>query len=327
MRLLSIGLVVLMTLAGCAASDEEALPSSLTNFDDLGGEATATTGLIRGVVVDTTITPIAKATVVVNGESKAEITTDDQGRFLVDSLAPGTYLVKASAAFHHESQTTVEVVAGVSDPPITKVQLEPLFDQKPYSVPIKQTGFFECSQAGATPGLYSSSNCIVNWCKLYGPPDVCANTQPLDNVTSQNREWHMAVGPGWQQIVFEMTWTPTSDGTSRNLGMSVSWEKSQRDGAHFFASVNSGNPMRFQLDTGVPHETGQTTDEGAPEDTLEVIPADGMERVSYFVSVRQDNFPVPAIALNQKFEVIIHQFYYGLPAEGWSFVAGDERPF
>ncbi|MEK6985128.1 MAG: carboxypeptidase-like regulatory domain-containing protein [Candidatus Thermoplasmatota archaeon] len=331
MRLLPLGLVALLTLAGCAASDEEALPSSLTNFDDLEGEATATTGIIRGVVVDTTITPIAKATVTVNGATKAEKVTDDQGRFLVEGLEPGTYLVKATAPFHFDSQTTVEVVAGVSDPPITKVQLEPLFDQKPYSVPIKQTGYFECSQAGA--GVYASSNCVTDHCPIVLDPAQCNDlpTKAMDNLTSQNREWHMDVGPGWQQMVFEMTWTPTAQGTSAWMGMVVSTFKPLRDPSHNFASYSSANPMRFQLDVGVDHES--STADLEPD----LIPAEGLSQVSYFVSARKDgNAPTcavdeflctPGIAINQDFEVIIHQFYYGLPREGWSFVAGDERPF
>ena len=327
MRLpLALGLVAALVLAGCAGGTETPT-SSAANFDDLKGDATETTGLIRGVVVDTSITPIPKASVSISGAMKRDLTADAQGRFLAEGLTPGTYLVKADSPLHHEAQTTVEVVASVDEPAITKILLAPLFDQKPFSVPIIQRGFFQCSQAGAQPGFgYSSSNCIVNWCKLYGPPEVCANTQPLDNVTSQEREWHMDVGAGWQQMVFEMTWQPSAEGTSQNMGLSVSWEKSQRNGAHWFASVNSGTPMRFQLDVGVPHETAQTTDGGAERDAWEMIPAEGMDRVSYYASVRQDGF-VPAIAYEQRFEVVIHQFYYGLPKDGWSFVAGDKAPF
>ncbi len=322
--------VVGLVIAGCAGGGP-ASSSEPAAFDDLKGDATATTGLIRGVVVDTAIKPIAKATVQVLGATKHNLSADAQGRFLIDGLKPGTYLLKASAPLHKDAQTSVDVVASVDEPAITKILLQPLFDQKPFTVPLIKRGFFQCSQAGATPVVgYSSSNCVTDMCPRFYDDRAFCNTLPtamMNNLTSQEREWHIDVGAGWQQAVFEMTWTPSAEGTSQNMGMTVSTFKPLRDPAHFFASVGGGNPLRFQLDVGVPHETSQIPSEDAPfPNNLTSIPASGMEQVSVFVSVRQDGF-VPAIAYEQDFEVIVHQFYYGFPKEGWSFVAGDKPPF
>ncbi|MEA3165292.1 MAG: hypothetical protein QOJ26_136, partial [Thermoplasmata archaeon] len=58
----------------------------------------------------------------------------------------------------------------------------------------------------------------------------------------------------------------------------------------------------------------------------EQVPAEGLGRMSYFVSVRGDGF-TPGIALNQRFTIYLTMFHYGKPVEGWSLVAGDELPF
>ena len=111
------------------------------------------------------------------------------------------------------------------------------------------------------------------------------------------------------------------------MGLVVSTYKPLRDPAHNFASVSSANPMRFQLDVGVDHPSSNSVEP-------ELLPAEGMDQVSFFASARRDGDGVtcavlcpPGIAYEQRFEVVIHQFYYGLPKEGWSFVAGDKTPF
>lgn len=116
-----------------------------------------------------------------------------------------------------------------------------------------------------------------------------------------------------------MTWEPTSQGTSTNMGMVVSTYKPERDGAHWFAEFEGANPLRGQIDVGEEHPTAGNVD---PTE----IPEEGLERMSYFVSVRPDG-ETPGLALNQKFTVYLTMFHYGKPPEGWSFVAGDPLPF
>lgn len=305
-------LLLLPALAGCAGTADPRDDA----FDDIPIEVTATTGAIRCVVVDDRIRPVEGATVTARGAgAEATATTDAEGRCVLTNLAPGTYFVTVQSAAHKEAQSSTEVLAGVADPPLVRILVERLFTQDPFSVQIVREGFFECSQAGA--GLYSSSNCVYDpyrW--ALGPPSP---TQAIDNVTQQEREWHADVGPGWQQLVFEMAWEPTSQGTSQNMGIVVSTYKPERAGAHWFAEFEGGSPIRGQIDVGVEHESASGVDP-------EKIPEEGLQQMSYFVSVRPDGF-TPGLALNQRFTVYLTMFHYGLPPEGWSFVAGDSLPF
>jgi hypothetical protein len=323
---LACGVVAALLLAGCVGSSApKATDAALNN---LSVPVSQTTGGIKGVVVDGAIAPIAGAKVSLalpTGGNQTQV-ADKEGRFVYSGLAPGTYFLTASAPLYHAAQTSAEVKAGV-DPPVTKILLQPLFSQKPYHQSIKQKGFFECSQAGI--GLYSSSNCVTDYCPIVENPSTCNGlpTAMLDNVTNQNREWHADVGDGWQTMVFEMTWSPTAQGTSSNMGMTVSTYKPTRDPGHWFASVAGPNPLRFELDVGKVHATASGVEP-------KMVPATGMSRMSYFVSVREpdgsqcvfDCVP-PGIALNQDFEVFLTQFYYGVPPDGWSFVHGDPFPF
>jgi hypothetical protein len=150
----------------------------------------------------------------------------------------------------------------------------------------------------------------------------------LDNVTNQNREWHLDVGPGWQNLIFEMQWDATTPATSKELHMTVSTYKPTRNPGHWFASWASPNPFLLRLDVGKKHPTAQT-----PQGTPEVIPAEGMNQVSYFVSSAPDTSGpdggaiLPSVALQQKFDVYYHIFYYGIAPDGWSFLKGDKPPF
>lgn len=330
--LATIVLLLSFVLSGCTASNTGSVGGATTgadlteNFNEL--KVSATTGGIRGVVVDPSIAPIAQAKVALALKTGNQTSTSDKmGRFTFTDLAPGTYFLSINHPLYRPQQTTVEVAAGVADPQVTKVQLTPLFSQKPYTVQIKHKGFFQCSQAGV--GLYSSSNCVTDYCPIVQDPKTC-NTLPtnaLNNVTSQQREWHADVGSGWQNQVFEMTWTPSSQGTSANMGLTVSTYKPERNPKHWFASVESANPLRLQLDVGKAHPNASGVD---PTN----ISADGMSRMSFFASVRKDAAGAtcglscpPAVAVNQEFEVFLTQFYYGFAPTDWSFVRGNQVPF
>lgn len=304
--------LVASVLAGCSGGESNAPPPA--SFDDLQGSASATTGVLRGVVVDDRITPIAGAVVDLSGSTDApNQTTDAQGRFLFSNLPAGTYFLHVTSGFHKAIQSSAEVIAGVAEPPIVRIQLERLFTQTPFVVQVVHEGYFQCSQAGASV-WYSSSTCVDG---VAGPAsDVYP---PISNTTQQDREWHADVGPGWQAIVFEMDWEPTSDSTSTRMGMVVSTYKPERSGSHWFAEFEGERPVWGQVDVGVEHESA------SGEDPTQ-IPPEGMQDMSFFVSVREDGF-TPGISLNQQFKVYVTMFHYGRPPEGWSFVNGDPMPF
>src|SRR5688572_33036463 len=102
-------LLALLALAGC--SGDAGGPAA----EGLGAqastvEATATTGGIRGVVVDDAVRPIAGAEVKVQGSDKTT-TSDSSGLFTISGLEAGTYVVLASHPLYDQVQQTVPVEA------------------------------------------------------------------------------------------------------------------------------------------------------------------------------------------------------------------------
>jgi hypothetical protein len=144
MRTLMAIALLATTLAGCSSAPE-ADPGPIVDFDELDLEATTTTGLIRGIVVDEAIRPIGNATIVARGGDRELTTTSTpEGAFGFDGLRPGTYFLSASRLGYSASQASTEVVAGVAEPPIAKLQLVRDLASLPFSVLHKWEGFLEC---------------------------------------------------------------------------------------------------------------------------------------------------------------------------------------
>lgn len=323
-------LLVLPLLAGCG--DKASTDDTRTgNFDDLDVEATATTGVIRGVVVDERIVPVAGATIQLGGATEQkETTSDDQGRFGFEDLAPGTYFLTAKHLLYTEVQTTVEVVAGDSEPPVTKVLLVRRFSQDPFHEEHAHNGFIQCNQAGIA---YGSAPCVTDFSSLaigYVPPGNrpcqpgvrCCNAAgcfpELRQLQDEERGFTVTLNPGWQALVWEMTWKESSD-TFDNLGLTVSYNVTERCACHNYASLGGPSPFRLQIDLGVDHEDSNGNEP-------ELIPPEGLPAMYYFVGTRQTS-NAPAVAVNQQFQLFGNFFFYGVPPEGWSFVNGDPYPF
>ncbi|MFA5943486.1 MAG: carboxypeptidase-like regulatory domain-containing protein [Candidatus Thermoplasmatota archaeon] len=316
--------LLLAILSGCADKAAED-PLADTDFDDLEIEVTATTGAIRGIVVDERIVPIEGASLRATGTGFNQTKTSDaEGRFVFDSLTPGTYFVMASSTLHVGAQTTVEVVAADAEPPLTRIQLQRLFTQEPFVEQQKFDGFIQCNQAGI---VYASAPCVTDFTGLAGgnlngtvPGCTAGGCAPqLRRVLSEQRGFRTSVGPGWQSIVLEMTWEESSD-TFERMGITFSYNETQRPGTHWYARSDSTSPLRMELKTGVPGP-----DEQIPDGTPELIPAEGHPDLYYFVGVRNDL--APSIAVNQAFQVFQTSFYFAIPPEGWSLVNGDPMPF
>src|ERR1041385_538006 len=107
-------LLVLVLLAGCSGSPHKKAsndPADQANFDQLGLHATDKTGVIRGVVFDEAIKPVANATVnLTAGTTAAGVThTGADGAFGFSDLEPGTYFLHANKTGFIEVQQSAEV--------------------------------------------------------------------------------------------------------------------------------------------------------------------------------------------------------------------------
>ncbi len=137
-------LLLAATLAGCADTAPPPAPDDI-DFSSLDLEATADTGVLRGVVVDPTIHPVADATVTLG--TGAEVTTTQDGTFGFSDLEPGTYFLTVSKPGWSAVQQSAEVVAGVAAPPIVRVQVEAVPEEMPRFEVQQQSGLLACGAA------------------------------------------------------------------------------------------------------------------------------------------------------------------------------------
>ncbi len=145
-------IAVTVALAGCTSSDNAA-PQEVpeTDFSEFEVEATAETGVIRGVVVDAAIRPIAAVTVTVTGPDGADSVTDyvaetaESGAFAFGKLEPGVYTVRAEKLGYVAATQQTDVLAGLDEPPVVKLLLETDPSTRPSFQVFKFDGFIDCS--------------------------------------------------------------------------------------------------------------------------------------------------------------------------------------
>jgi len=162
-------LLATMALAGCS---DEAPPAPVVD-DDL--KATDTTGIIRGVVVDGAIVPVADATISIQG-SETKATTNAEGRFGFDGLEPGTYFLSASKPGYTSIQRSVDVRAGVDDPPVQTMSIVRIPGTEPFYQTYTWEGYLECGVGSqhinnaANPCFVSPSSINTESIELGGSP-------------------------------------------------------------------------------------------------------------------------------------------------------------
>lgn len=135
------------SLAGCAGKTAAPSDSLASNADNLDLQATATTGVLRGVVVDDAIRPIANATVTLKSGTPQETRTNALGAFGFDGLAAGTYFIAVHKRGYRDTQQSAEVVAGEAEPKVLKVLLPANPSELPSYDVYHFAGFLECNVA------------------------------------------------------------------------------------------------------------------------------------------------------------------------------------
>ncbi|HJQ93946.1 MAG TPA: carboxypeptidase-like regulatory domain-containing protein [Candidatus Thermoplasmatota archaeon] len=303
-------------LAGCTqGSPGEDLPPA--DFDDLELEATATTGVIRGIVVDDAIRPIAGANVLLTPGDKTATSTD-AGTFGFDALEPGTYFLKVERAGYNATQTSAEVVAGVAEPPIVKVLLSPNPSTVPYVETLQFNGFLSL---GAAIGITSVGTTIN--------PTL---SEALDDTSIWTVEF--AEVPAWAQG--ELVWTH-----NQAAGGMLIWEMVVGGTNDFkgYRETEVSPALAYWNTTTLEAEAGNVTDPehgiayrffGGPHPLL--APGEGV------IPPRDQCPTVPTVVLGnrnpcsfgygltiqQRADAYIHHFYNFAPPEGWRFtVDGD----
>ena len=193
-------------------------------------------------------------------------------------------------------------------PPVARILLERLSSQQPYSEPLKLEGYIQCGYDITV----ASSLCLNDYTHFVGPY-TCNDCEHILDRRSAN----FAVGPGWQTMVFEMVWEPTTAATSQEMSLTIS--HFPRSASHWYCQGSGESPVLVRMELNVTCENQQS------EPTQ--VPPEGLPNMHLFAASNAPDGQFVSATFGQKFEVYAHLFYYGKPPDGWSFLAGDEPPF
>ncbi len=110
----ALALVGMLLLAGCSNHGGSEQTNSVLDVPDASVDLGSGSGALAGVVVDEAIRPVPRA--YVSAEGQFNVTTDEQGQFVVKDLAPGLYMFQVTAPGFLPVHTGVEVEGGDAAP-------------------------------------------------------------------------------------------------------------------------------------------------------------------------------------------------------------------
>ncbi len=307
MRVITVTVLLMATvLAGC--TDNEPTFDEEEAAEGLELEATDTTGVIRGVVVDPAIRPVPGVTITLPLDDGTLTTeTNEEGAFGFADLQPGSYFVKASKPGWFDAQSSVEVVANVDRPAVVKILFEPNPSTAPYVQAYQFDGFIECSFSLLLVGFAACS--VANDDQTQVTNDRFISIEELDDI------------PTWSQS--EMVWE-ASQAVSPGLTLLYSVPGDEALYTNY-AEDEGESPLLVTADD-------ITLDEHAvgDEEPLIIRVFDSpMEGTDVLGDVDGDGcFDRPVLGgcttglgmtIQEEFTIYTHTFYHFTPPEGWRF--------
>ncbi len=302
--LVAAALLFAALLAGCATKGTEA---SSTSDPGIDVKSTATTGVIKGVVVDAAIKPLVKALVTIKAGGKTLTnSTNANGGFGFSGLEPGTYFVSASKLGFAAGQTSVEVKANDDNPPTIRIALEAEKGfVKPYAVGEKFSGYIECG-VGTIVILVA----------------VCAVPNIAGDITDDTFSHFITLDagvPSW--ITGELVWQSSQAlGGSLKIAVRSSTLDAWNQGS-YIAGVNSStgpSPLKYAASKADIDKAGLGNNSIGLE--LDVFTSNG-------VCDPVANVCVAGATLQQKFDLITHMFYGFRPLADYRFTKdGEPKP-
>lgn len=314
MRALVVATLALVLVAGCSGSgggnpsgngstpEESQFPTSTVDV-----KPTATTGIIRGVVVDQAIRPIAGVTITIAGQETSTQTNTD-GAFGFEGLQPGTYFLVAHKQGYSDLQASTDVVAGVADPEIVRIKLLADPSSLAFVVPYVFNGYIECSTLTVVVG--------APLC------DFLPNTGviPDDN----NRVFYTFERPP-TRVQSEMVWKSNQQlGDKMKMSHAFPCTYGPSNNVCDHGYEDSSPIVVISNDTtlamaGSNYPAGRASIEGIGWGNG----TDFQARVFAGNSVVPDEVPNPfwgvGVVFEQPFDIYTHVFYGYEPPEGWTF--------
>lgn len=287
--------LVAVALAGCA----DGAPPEDDGFDGL--DVDDRTGGIRGVVVDTSITPLEGVSVSLN--SGEETVTDATGVFTFTGLEPGTYFVTAEKVLYESAQASAAVEAGVEEPPVLTIQIARLSGLTPFVETHQFDGFYDC--AFALFFITDSCDFVVRTAHDAGAP-VPRGVQ--NNVNTG----FLTVAPEVQTIIQE--------GFYDNSATSTFWTMVSSTPIDNACDCSDVDYIDDIGDDGTTYGRGDRSVGGFPA-------ADGAEEVAVrgFIPFQEGATDVD-YALSLEFQIFTTLFYSFEAAEGWTLETRDQYP-
>jgi hypothetical protein len=302
-----LGLVV----SGCGGKS-----ASASDGPDVDVRSTATTGVIRGVVVDTAIRPIAGVVLKVQARDRVLATNSSAtGAFGFQGLEPGTYFVQAHKLGFADVRVGVDVRAGDDTPPVTKVGLVPDLAARPYVDAFVFKGFIECSVPAIA--LCSVPNVGLQIAGILTCDDPVNKTPApcvrQDNATSDHFiTWYpIAQTPDWVQT--EMVWSATAE-TGKQLTLYHSYSGKDHVGIMgTYGTATGPSPLLLTSD----RKASESIKLGSETDLAVRAFSGGME---------QDPSGFAGASVEQDFTAYTHVFYGYTPPVGYRFSADGDPP-
>jgi hypothetical protein len=185
-------LLLLAGLAGCTGDGGDAAPQPT---------ATPTTGILRGVVVDEAIRPLAGVAVrlAVPGGGERNATTPEDGAFAFDGLAPGAYVLRAAKRGYFEVNVDANVTAGLES--VLRLVLPTDILNTPSIEGFSFNGFLQCS---LTAFLVRVAACSPQ--ELAQPVCGVAPCDALNVTNDQFMAVHPFSKPSIQFLQSELVW-------------------------------------------------------------------------------------------------------------------------
>lgn len=171
--------MALIALAGCFGGGKDTQdPADLTVAPE------AQVGLLRGVVVDDAVRPLAANVTLL--PLNRTTTSGPDGSFAFTDVAPGAYLVQAALDGYLGSQVSASVLAGQASD--VRVFLSKIASQEPYGLTFPFEGFVQASS-----GLLGAGTQTL-------PPNPAGAGQCQCT-------FQAAAEPGLSRLVLEASWT------------------------------------------------------------------------------------------------------------------------